>query len=72
MARRMLPNGHRTTSPTARSLSSSWIKVELSDLKPNAEGIAIGVQRMADALTVLIRRAYPSWFALQEVWPDEG
>ena len=47
-------------------------QVELSDLKPNAEGIAIGVQRMADALTVLIRRAYPSWFALQEVWPDDG
>ena len=47
-------------------------QVELSDLKPNAEGIAIGVQRMADALTVLIRRAYPSWFALQEVWTDDG
>lgn len=47
-------------------------QVELSDLKPNAEGIAVGVQRMADALTVLIRRAYPSWFALQEVWTDEG
>ena len=46
-------------------------QVELSDLKPNAEGIAVGVQRMADALTVLIRRAYPSWFALQEVWTDE-
>ncbi len=46
-------------------------QVELSDLEPNAEGIAIGVQRMADALTVLIRRAYPSWFALQEVWTDE-
>lgn len=46
-------------------------QVELSDLKPNAEGIAIGVQRMADALTRLIRRGYPSWFALQEVWPDE-
>ena len=46
-------------------------QVELSDLKPNAEGVAIGVQRMADALTVLIRRAYPSWFALQEVWPVE-
>ncbi|MDE2902209.1 MAG: hypothetical protein OXP73_04195 [Chloroflexota bacterium] len=47
-------------------------EVELSDLKPDAEGVAVGVQRMADALTVLIRRAYPSWFALQEVWPDEG
>ena len=47
-------------------------EVELSDLKPNAEGIAVGVQRMAEALTVLIRRAYPSWFALQEVWPDEA
>jgi KDO2-lipid IV(A) lauroyltransferase len=47
-------------------------QVELTDLKPNAEGIAVGVQRMADALTVLIRRAYPSWFALQEVWKDEG
>lgn len=47
-------------------------QVELSDLKPNAEGIAVGVQRMADALTVLIRRAYPSWFALQDVWTDEG
>lgn len=47
-------------------------QVELSDLKPNAEGIAVGVQRMADALTVLIRRAYPSWFALQRVWTDEG
>ena len=47
-------------------------QVELSDLKADAEGIAVGVQRMADALTVLIRRAYPSWFALQEVWPDEG
>ncbi|MCY3957048.1 MAG: hypothetical protein OXG65_02020 [Chloroflexi bacterium] len=47
-------------------------QVELSDLKPDAEGIAVGVQRMADALTVLIRRAYPSWFALQEVWSDEG
>jgi len=47
-------------------------EVELSDLKPDAEGIGVGVQRMADALTVLIRRAYPSWFALQEVWPDEG
>lgn len=46
-------------------------QVELSDLKPDAEGIAVGVQRMADALTVLIRRAYPSWFALQEVWPDD-
>lgn len=45
-------------------------QVELSDLKPNAEGIAVGVQRMADALTSLIRRGYPSWFALQEVWPD--
>ncbi len=47
-------------------------EVELSDLKPNAEGIAIGVQRMADALTRLIRRGYPSWFALQEVWLDAG
>lgn len=47
-------------------------QVELSDLKPNADDIAVGVQRMADALTVLIRRAYPSWFALQEVWSDEG
>ena len=47
-------------------------QVELSDLKPDADGIAIGVQRMADALTVLIRRAYPSWFALQQVWSDEG
>ncbi len=47
-------------------------QVELSDLKPNAEGIAVGVQRMADALTVLIRRAYPSWFALQDVWTDEA
>ena len=47
-------------------------QVELSDLSADAEGIAVGVQRMADALTVLIRRAYPSWFALQEVWPDEA
>ena len=47
-------------------------QVDLADLKPNAEGVAIGVQRMADALTRLIRRGYPSWFALQEVWPDAG
>ena len=47
-------------------------QVELSDLRLNADGIAVGVQRMADALTQLIRRGYPSWFALQEVWPDKG
>ena len=45
-------------------------EVQLSDLKPDAEGIALGGQRMADALTRLIQRGHPSWFALQEVWPD--
>ena len=45
--------------------------VDLSDLDRSPESIAIGVQRMADVLTLLIERGYRSWYALQPIW-DEG
>ena len=45
--------------------------VDLSDLDRGPADVAKGVQRMADQLTLLIRRGYRSWYALQPIWPDE-
>ena len=47
-----------------------WQAIDLDGLEPTAAGIKTGTQRMADALTLMIRRGHTSWFALQPVWPD--
>ena len=48
-----------------------WPAVDLSDLDRGPSDVAKGVQRMADQLTLLIRRGYRSWYALQPIWRDE-
>ncbi len=44
--------------------------IALDDLRADAAGIAVGAQRMADALTRMIQQGYAGWFALQPIWTD--
>ena len=46
--------------------------IDLSDLRRQRADIDVGVQRMADGLTAMIRRGYRSWYALQPIWTDDG
>ena len=56
--------------PDGRVQIEFWDAIDLHGLSDDEAGIALGVQRMADALTQMIQQGYASWFALQPVWLD--